>query len=109
MRPWRGRYGTGIVFGSSAGTACISGIAITGQGDFTVIDADEVEIRAGFGPLPGAILEQRSAKGQRENCLFGLVPAPAPDGSLCSLSLPDAGRSAEDRVTGRWRSRSIPP
>ena len=70
----RERYGKGVVFGgTSAGTACMSSIMITGEGDFTVIDADKVEVRAGIGLLPGVILDQHFVKRQRENRLFGLV------------------------------------
>lgn len=70
----RERYGKGVVFGgTSAGTACMSSIMITGEGDFTVIDADKVEVRAGIGLLPGVILDQHFVKRQRQNRLFGLV------------------------------------
>jgi cyanophycinase len=70
----RERYGKGVVFGgTSAGTACMSSIMITGEGDFTVIDADKVEVRAGLGLLPGVILDQHFVKRQRQNRLFGLV------------------------------------
>jgi cyanophycinase len=70
----RARYRAGAVFGgTSAGTACMSSIMITGEGDFTVIDADKVEVRAGLGLLPGVILDQHFVKRQRENRLFGLV------------------------------------
>ena len=70
----RERYGKGVVFGgTSAGTACMSSIMITGEGDFTVIDADKVEVRAGMGLLPGVILDQHFVKRQRQNRLFGLV------------------------------------
>jgi cyanophycinase len=70
----RARYRAGVVFGgTSAGTACMSSIMITGEGDFTAIDADKVEVRAGIGLLPGVILDQHFVKRQRENRLFGLV------------------------------------
>lgn len=70
----RERYAKGVVFGgTSAGTACMSSIMITGEGDFTVIDADKVEVRAGIGLLPGVILDQHFVQRQRQNRLFGLV------------------------------------
>ncbi len=70
----RERYGRGVVVGgTSAGTACMSSIMITGEGDFTVIDAEKVGVRAGIGLLPGVILDQHFVKRQRENRLFGLV------------------------------------
>jgi len=46
---------------------------ITGNGDFTVIDAKKVETRPGLGLLPGAIVDQHFIARQRENRLFGLV------------------------------------
>jgi len=71
---FRSRYRAGAVFaGTSAGTACMSSIMITGDGDFTVIDGDQVEVRAGLGLLPGVILDQHFIKRQRQNRLFGLV------------------------------------
>jgi cyanophycinase len=72
----RARYREGAAFAaSSAGTAAISTLAITGEGDFTVIDAHEVGVRAGLGLLPGAILDQHFLRRQRENRLFSLVLA----------------------------------
>ena len=70
----RARYTAGVVFGgTSAGTACMSSIMITGDGDFTVIDAEKVGVRAGLGLLPNVILDQHFIKRQRENRLFGLI------------------------------------
>jgi len=70
----RARYDEGAVFaGTSAGTAVMSAITITGDGDRTVIDGDEVETRAGLGLLPGVILDQHFIRRQRQNRLFGLV------------------------------------
>ena len=72
----RARYRAGAaVAGSSAGTAAISTLAITGEGDFTAIDARQVGVRAGLGLLPGAILDQHFIRRQRENRLFSLVVA----------------------------------
>ncbi|HET9314069.1 MAG TPA: cyanophycinase [Vicinamibacteria bacterium] len=70
----RARYAAGVVFGgTSAGTACMSSLMITGDGDFTVIDADSVGVRAGLGLLPNVILDQHFIKRQRQNRLFGLI------------------------------------
>ena len=70
----RERYRQGAVFaGTSAGTAVMSGIMITGGGDSTVLDGRRVEVRAGLGLLPGVILDQHFLKRQRQNRLFGLV------------------------------------
>jgi cyanophycinase len=72
----RARFRNGTVFaGSSAGTAVLSPLAITGEGDFTVVDARHVGVRAGLGLLPGTILDQHFLKRQRENRLFALVMA----------------------------------
>jgi cyanophycinase len=72
----RERYKAGVVFGgTSAGAAIMSERMITGEGDFTVLDAAKVEIRPGLGLLPGVIVDQHFIKRQRENRLFGLVLA----------------------------------
>jgi cyanophycinase len=72
----RARYRDGAAVASaSAGTAAISTLAITGEGDFTVIDARQVGVRAGLGLLPGVILDQHFIRRQRENRLFSLVLA----------------------------------
>ncbi|MBX7221021.1 MAG: cyanophycinase [Blastocatellia bacterium] len=68
------RYRAGVVFGgTSAGTAVMSPVMITGEGDFTVIDGEKVVTRPGLGLLPRVILDQHFIKRQRENRLFGLV------------------------------------
>jgi cyanophycinase len=46
---------------------------ITGEGDFTVIDGDQVEVRPGLGLVEGVIVDQHFVKRQRQNRLFGLV------------------------------------
>jgi cyanophycinase len=70
----RARHGAGVVFGgTSAGTAVMSFRMITGEGDFTVLDGDKVEVRPGLGLLPGVILDQHFLKRQRQNRLFGLI------------------------------------
>jgi len=72
----RERYKAGVVFGgTSAGAAIMSERMITGEGDFTVVDAAKVEVRPGLGLLPGVIVDQHFIKRQRENRLFGLVLA----------------------------------
>jgi cyanophycinase len=72
----RARFAAGVVFGgTSAGTAIMSKIMITGEGDFTVIDGAKVEVRPGLGLIDGAIVDQHFVKRQRENRLFGLVLA----------------------------------
>jgi cyanophycinase len=74
LRAVRERYQQGAVFGgTSAGAAVMSLQMITGDGDFSVIDGDEVVVREGLGLLGGVILDQHFVKRQRENRLFGLV------------------------------------
>jgi len=76
LEAFRERHRAGVVFGgTSAGTAIMSARMITGNGDFTVIDAGQVETRPGLGLLPGTIVDQHFVKRQRENRLFGLVLA----------------------------------
>ncbi len=71
----RARHGAGVVFGgTSAGTAVMSARMITGEGDFTVVDGDKVEVRPGLALLPtGVIVDQHFIRRQRQNRLFGLV------------------------------------
>jgi cyanophycinase len=72
----RERHRAGIVYGgTSAGTAAMSRIMITGEGDFKVIDAAKVETREGLGLVDGVILDQHFVRRQRENRLFALVLA----------------------------------
>jgi cyanophycinase len=67
-------YERGLPFGgTSAGTAIMSPLMITGDGDPTVIDGDQISTRAGLGLLPGVILDTHFVRRQRENRLFGLV------------------------------------
>jgi cyanophycinase len=65
-----------VVFGgTSAGAAAMSRIMITGEGDFTVIDAAGVITREGLGLLPGVIVDQHFLRRSRHNRLFALVLA----------------------------------
>lgn len=70
----KARFAAGVVFGgTSAGAAVMSARMITGEGDFTVIDGDKVEVRPGLGLVEGVIVDQHFVKRQRQNRLFGLV------------------------------------
>lgn len=72
----RQRHRAGVVFGgTSAGTAVMSRLMITGEGDFKVIDAGKVDTREGLGLIPGVIVDQHFIRRQRENRLFALVLA----------------------------------
>lgn len=68
------RYTDGVVFsGTSAGTAIMSEIMITGEGDFKVVDGKKVETKKGLGLLTNAIVDQHFIARQRQNRLLGLV------------------------------------
>ena len=70
----RAKHRGGTVFGgTSAGTAVMSRIMITGEGDFTVLDGTKVETREGLDLIRGVIVDQHFLKRQRENRLFGLL------------------------------------
>lgn len=72
----RGMSKAGVVLGgTSAGTAVMSPVMITGEGDFTRIDAAKVATAPGLGLLPDTIVDQHFIKRQRQNRLFGLVSA----------------------------------
>lgn len=62
-----------VVGGTSAGTACQSPLMITGDGDFTVIAADNVELWSGLGLFPGVIVDQHFVARQRQNRLISVV------------------------------------
>jgi cyanophycinase len=62
-----------VVGGTSAGTACQSGLMITGDGDFTVITADNVELWRGLGLFRGVIVDQHFVARRRHNRLISVV------------------------------------
>lgn len=68
------KYKSGTVFaGTSAGTAIMSPLMITGEGDFKVIDGAKVETKNGLGLLPDVIVDQHFIARQRQNRLIGLI------------------------------------
>ena len=68
------KYKSGVVFaGTSAGTAIMSAIMITGEGDFKTIDGSKVETKKGLGLLQDIIVDQHFIKRQRQNRLIGLI------------------------------------
>jgi cyanophycinase len=70
----REKYKSGTFFsGSSAGTAIMSKIMITGEGDFKVIDGNKVETKEGLGLIPEVIVDQHFIVRQRQNRLLSLV------------------------------------
>jgi cyanophycinase len=62
-----------VVGGTSAGTACQSQLMITGDGDFTIIAADNVELGEGLGLFPGVIVDQHFVARSRHNRLISVV------------------------------------
>jgi len=61
------------VAGTSAGTACMSDPMITGEGDFSVLTAANVELVPGLGLFPGVIVDQHFVARQRQNRLISVV------------------------------------
>jgi cyanophycinase len=62
-----------VVGGTSAGTACQSPLMITGDGDFTVINADNIELSEGLGLFEGVIVDQHHVARRRNNRLISVV------------------------------------
>ena len=65
--------GGAVVGGPSAGTACQSGLMITGDGDFEVIAAGSVELWPGLGLFEGVIVDQHFVSRRRHNRLVSVV------------------------------------
>lgn len=80
-----------VVGGTSAGTACQSPMMITGDGDFTVITADNVELWRGLGLFRGVIVDQHFVARQRQNRLISAV-----------LEHPDLLGVGVDEATAVW-------
>lgn len=80
-----------VLGGTSAGTACMSGLMLTGEGDFTKLTAKNVELYPGLGFFPGAIVDQHFFARQRENRLFTVI-----------LEHPDLLGIGIDEATAVW-------
>jgi cyanophycinase len=63
----------GVVGGSSAGLACMSRVMLTGEGDFELLSAGNVEVKEGLGYVTEAILDQHFIQRQRQNRLISVV------------------------------------
>lgn len=59
--------------GTSAGTACMSPLMLTGEGDLKVLRAGNVELSPGLGLFPGAVLDQHFVARLRQNRLMSVV------------------------------------
>jgi cyanophycinase len=62
-----------VVGGTSAGTACQGDLMITGDGDFDVLTADNVQLWKGLGLFPGVITDQHFVARGRQNRLISVV------------------------------------
>jgi cyanophycinase len=62
-----------VVGGTSAGTACQSPLMITGDGDFTIIGADNIELWPGLDLFSGVIVDQHHVARRRNNRLISAV------------------------------------
>lgn len=65
--------GGAVIGGTSAGTACQSKVMITGEGDFTVIRSNSVEVWRGLGFLRDVIVDQHFIARQRSNRLISVI------------------------------------
>ncbi len=65
----------GVIFaGTSAGTAIMSQVMLTGESDLTVIDSKSTKLSSGLGLLAkGVIIDQHFVKRMRFNRLAGLI------------------------------------
>lgn len=63
----------GVLAGSSAGTACMSEVMITGEGNFEVVRAGAVETKPGLGFVTAAVVDQHFIARQRLNRLLSVI------------------------------------
>ena len=63
----------GVIGGTSAGAAVQSEVMITGDGDFTVLEKDNIVTARGLGLLKNCIVDQHFVARQRNNRLLSLV------------------------------------
>lgn len=63
----------GVLGGSSAGLACMSDRMLTGEGDFALLAAGNVELKPGLGYVAEAIVDQHFVARQRQNRLVSVV------------------------------------
>ena len=62
-----------VVGGTSAGTACQSSLMITGDGDFSLLTAENIELWEGLGLFGGVIVDQHFVARKRHNRLISVV------------------------------------
>jgi len=83
--------GGAALAGTSAGTACMSPLMITGEGDFDVVEAGNVELWPGLGFFAGVIVDQHFAARRRQNRLYSVI-----------LEHPDLLGVGVDEATAVW-------
>ena len=62
-----------VIGGTSAGTACQSPLMITGEGNFDLLTADNVELWPGLGFFEGVIVDQHFIERRRHNRLISVI------------------------------------
>jgi cyanophycinase len=87
----RAHAGGAVLGGTSAGTACMSALMLTGEGNFDVIETDNVELWPGMGFFVGAIVDQHFVARRRQNRLLSVV-----------LEHPDQIGVGVDEATAVW-------
>ncbi|MBD3289291.1 cyanophycinase [candidate division KSB1 bacterium] len=63
----------GVIGGTSAGAAVQSELMITGDGDFTILEKNNIVTEPGFGFLKNCIIDQHFVARRRNNRLLSLV------------------------------------
>jgi cyanophycinase len=63
----------GVLGGTSAGTACMSGLMLTGEGNKKVIEAKNITLVPGLGFFPNVIVDQHFVTRSRQNRLLSTV------------------------------------
>ena len=63
----------GVIGGTSAGAAVQSEIMLTGDGDFSLLEKDNIVTQAGFGFVKNCIIDQHFVARQRNNRLLSVV------------------------------------
>jgi cyanophycinase len=81
----------GVVAGTSAGAACQSDVMFVGEGDETVLRAENIVTTRGIGLLPGTIVDSHFVARRREGRLMSLV-----------LEHPDLLGLGIDEATAAW-------
>lgn len=65
--------GGAVLGGTSAGTACMTPVMLTGSGDRGVIQSGNVPLAPGLGFLPGVVVDQHFVARQRQHRLLSVV------------------------------------